>query len=154
MNSVLIPLWPGAELLPHEGVLREAQQSILHPQKNLQVLGQRVPPPLAPCCPFLGATAGCDSLCVWWAGYHTHGKRVRLSRSSGAVMGGDSSQQHQPEHLCAATSRQGRGAGEAQQPSPASCNIWSSPSDQGWCQIVPKASGLLVCFISHTFNLN
>lgn len=54
-------------------------------------LGRLSPLPLAPHCPFLGATAACDSLCVWWSGYHTHGRRVTLSRSSGAVMGGDSS---------------------------------------------------------------
>lgn len=89
MNSLLITRWPGAELLPQEGVPREAQQNILHPQEDL--LGQRVPPPLAPRCPFLGATAACDSPCVWWPAYHTHGKRVRLSTSSAAVMGGDSS---------------------------------------------------------------
>lgn len=71
--------------------MREAQQNILHPQKDLQVLGQAVPPPLAPRCPFLGATAACDSLCAWWPGYHTLGKRVTLSKSSGGVMGGDSS---------------------------------------------------------------
>lgn len=91
MNSLLIITWPGAEQLSHQGALREAQENILHPQKNLQVLGQRVPPPLVPRCPFLGATAGCDSLCVWWSGYHTHGKRVTVSKSSGGVMGGDSS---------------------------------------------------------------
>lgn len=73
------------------GSAKPSRKNTLHPQKDLQVLGQRVPPPLARRCPFLGATAGCDSLCVWWAGYHTHGKRVTLSKSSGRVMGGDSS---------------------------------------------------------------
>lgn len=138
------------------GSARGAHENILHPQKkNLQVLEQRVPPPLVLRCPFLRATAGFDSLCVWCCGYHTHGKRVTVSKSSGGVMGGDSSPAARARTSLRSDIASGHGDGQKKSrhlPCPeTSGHLHQTSGGVRSCQM--HLGFFLVCFIC-TFGLN